>query len=144
FVPEGRLRDSIAERAREGVDVRLLVPGPKTDAKPVRLAGRSHYEELLEAGVRIFEYQPGMMHAKTVVVDEIWTLVGSANMDKRSVTLNEENLIGISDPRFAAEVQRGLETDFHRSAEINLEEFRRRGLGSRLLERMSRLLIEQY
>jgi cardiolipin synthase A/B len=144
FVPESRLRDAIAERAREGVDVRLLVPGPATDAKPVRMAGRSHYEELMEAGVRIFEFQPGMMHAKTVVVDSLWTLVGSANMDKRSVKLNEENIVGISDPRFAAEVERGLEADFGRSAEIKLKEFRRRGAGARVVERLSRLLIEQY
>jgi cardiolipin synthase A/B len=144
FVPDGRLRDAIAQRARAGVDVRLLVPGPATDAIPVRLAGRSHYEELIEAGVRIFEYQPAMMHAKTVVVDSCWTLVGSANMDKRSVKLNEENIIGINDPRFAAEVERGLETDFTRAEEIRLETFRQRGQGTRFLERVSRLLIEQY
>ncbi len=144
FVPEGRLRDALTARARAGVDVRLLVPGSATDAKPVRLAGRSHYEELMEAGVRIYEFQPGMMHAKTVVVDSCWTLVGSANMDKRSVKLNEENIVGVSDPRFAAEVERGLEADFARSQEIRLEEFRRRGPGTRVLERVSRLLIEQY
>jgi cardiolipin synthase len=144
FVPESRLRKAIADRARAGVDVRLLVPGPKTDAKPVRLAGRSHYEELLEAGVRIFEYQPGMMHAKSVVADGLWTLVGSANMDKRSVKLNEENIIGISDPAFAAGVETGLLADFEVSEEIELAAFRRRGPGTRLLERMSRLLIEQY
>jgi cardiolipin synthase len=144
FVPDSRLRDAIAERARAGVDVRLLVPGPATDAKPVRLAGRSHYEELLEAGVRIWEFQPAMMHAKTVVVDGCWTLVGSANMDKRSVKLNEENIIGINDERFARQVEDGLETDFTRAEEIRLETFRRRGRGTRLLERISRLLIEQY
>ncbi|HET8625202.1 MAG TPA: phospholipase D-like domain-containing protein [Gemmatimonadales bacterium] len=144
FVPERRLRDAIAERARAGVDVRLLVPGPATDAKPVRMAGRSHYEELLEAGVRIFEYQPGMMHAKTVVADGLWTLVGSANMDRRSVKLNEENIIGISDPQFAADVETGILTDFECSKEIELETFRARGVGARALERISRLLIEQY
>ncbi len=144
FVPEGRLRDAIADRARAGVDVRLLVPGSATDAKPVRLAGRSHYEELLEAGVRIFEFQPAMMHAKTVVVDGLWTLVGSANMDKRSVKLNEENIIGISDSRLAADVERGLEADCARAEEVTLEEFRRRGMGTQVAERLSRLLIEQY
>jgi cardiolipin synthase len=144
FVPEGRLREAIAERAREGVDVRLLVPGPATDAKPVRLAGRSHYEELLEAGVRIFEFEPAMMHAKTVVVDGRWTVVGSANMDNRSVELNEENILGVSDPRLAAQVEGGLRGDFARAREIRLEEFRRRGRAARVLERLSRLLIEQY
>jgi cardiolipin synthase len=144
FVPEGRLREAIAERAREGVDVRLLVPGPATDAKPVRLAGRSHYEELLEAGVRIFEFEPAMMHAKTVVVDGRWTVVGSANMDNRSVELNEENILGVSDPRLAAQVEHGLRGDFARAREIKLEEFRRRGRAARVLERLARLLIEQY
>ncbi|MGH7631576.1 MAG: phospholipase D-like domain-containing protein [Gemmatimonadales bacterium] len=144
FVPEGRLREAIAERAREGVDVRLLVPGPATDAKPVRLAGRSHYEELLEAGVRIFEFEPAMMHAKTVVVDGRWTMVGSANMDNRSVELNEENILGVSDPRLAAQVEHGLRGDFARAREIRLEEFRRRGRAARVLERLARLLVEQY
>jgi cardiolipin synthase len=120
------------------------VPGPATDAKPVRLAGRSHYEELLEAGVRIFEYQPGMMHAKSVVVDGRWTIVGSANMDRRSVKLNEENIIGISDPGFASDVERGLQGDFARAEEIKLDAFRQRGAGTRVAERLSRLLIEQY
>jgi cardiolipin synthase len=144
FVPEGRLRDVIMQRAREGVDVRILVPGPRTDAKPVRLAGHSHYEELLAAGVRIYEFQPSMMHAKTVVVDDEWTLVGSANMDKRSVKLNEENLLGVRDADFAAAVAVGLLADFQRSAEMQLEKVRARGLGVRLLERCSRLLVEQY
>jgi cardiolipin synthase len=144
FVPDGRLRDAIAARARAGVDVRLLVPGAATDAKPVRQAGRSHYEELMEAGVRIFEYQPGMMHAKSVVIDGIWTLVGSANMDRRSVKLNEENIIGISDPQFAAEVEIGILADLEHAEEIRLKTFRERGVGARLLERISRLLVEQY
>ncbi|HEU5171190.1 MAG TPA: phospholipase D-like domain-containing protein [Gemmatimonadales bacterium] len=144
FVPGSRLHDAIKERARAGVDVRILVPGPRTDAKPVRLAGRSHYEELLGAGVRIFEFEPAMMHAKAVVADGRWTLVGSANMDRRSVKLNEENVLGVSDPEFAAQVERGLLADFERSKEITLEEMRRRGIGVRVLERMSRLLVEQY
>lgn len=144
FVPEDAVRQIIMQRAREGLDVRLLVPGKHTDAKPVRLAGRSHYEELLEAGVRIFEFQPAMMHGKTVVVDGEWSVIGSANMDKRSTRLNEENVFGISDPGFAEQIERGLEADFQRSTEIKIETMRNRGLGQRLLERLARLLVEQY
>jgi cardiolipin synthase len=144
FVPERAVRDIIQQRAREGIDVRLLVPGNKTDAKPVRLAGRSHYEQLLEAGVRIFEFQPSMMHGKTVVVDGQWSVIGSANMDKRSTRLNEENVFGVSDEGFATQLERGLEADFKRSKEIKLEEMQSRGPGVRLLERLSRLLVEQY
>ncbi|HEU4589092.1 MAG TPA: phospholipase D-like domain-containing protein [Gemmatimonadales bacterium] len=144
FVPEDAVRKIIMQRARDGLDVRLLVPGPHTDAKPVRLAGRSHYEALLEAGARIFEFQPSMMHGKTVVVDGEWCVVGSANMDKRSTRLNEENVFGISDAGFAEQVERGLLADFQRSKEIKLEDMRSRGPGQRLLEWASRLLVEQY
>jgi cardiolipin synthase len=144
FIPEAAVREILMQRAREGVDVRLLVPGSKTDAKPVRLAGRSHYEELLAAGVRVFEFEPAMMHAKTVVVDGVWSIVGSANMDNRSVRLNEENVVGLADAGFASEIERGLEQDFRRAKEISLDEVRRRGIGQRFLERVSRLLVEQY
>ncbi|HEX5387346.1 MAG TPA: phospholipase D-like domain-containing protein [Gemmatimonadales bacterium] len=144
FVPGDALRDVLMKQARAGLDVRLLLPGARTDAKPVRLAGHTHYEEMLAAGVRIFEYQPTMMHAKTVVVDERWAVTGSANMDRRSVKLNEENVIGVCDAAFAAEVERGLVEDFGRSHEVTLEEMRARGIGVRVLERVSRLLIEQY
>jgi cardiolipin synthase len=144
FVPEDAVRDIIMQRAREGIDVRLLVPGHRTDAKPVRLVGRSHYEQLLEAGVRIFEFQPAMMHGKAVVVDGQWSVIGSANMDKRSTRLNEENVFGVSDAGFAEQLERGLQADFQRSKEIKLKEMRKRGLGVRLLERVCRLLVEQY
>jgi cardiolipin synthase len=144
FVPGREIRAEIARRARAGVEVTILVPGPRTDAKPVRLAGRSFYEELLEAGVRIWEYGPTMMHDKTAVVDGVWTIVGSANMDARSTELNEENVIGIRDRTFAAEVENGILRDLERSTEIDLETFRRRSLGVRLVERAAGLLIEQY
>jgi cardiolipin synthase A/B len=144
FIPDRRLRSAVMDRARAGVDVRVLVPGPKTDAKPVRLAGHTHYEELLRAGVRIFEYQPTMMHAKVVLVDGIWSVVGSANMDERSMELNEENILGICDQGFARELERGFREDFNCSKEIDLKEWCRRSIFRRGLERCSRALIEQY
>ena len=101
FIPDPRLRKAVVERARKGVDVRVLVPGNHTDAVPVQLAGRSYYEELLDAGVRIFEFQPAMMHAKTIVADDMWSVLGSANMDERSMELNEENIVGIADEALA-------------------------------------------
>ena len=144
FIPDKRLRKVVMERSRAGVDVRILVPGSKTDAKPVRLAGQTHYEELLAAGVRIYEYQPTMMHAKVVVVDGIWSVVGSANMDERSMELNEENVLAIRDAGLAAEIERGLLEDFDRSKEFELERWRRRPRYRWLLERISRAAIEQY
>ncbi|HEX2217372.1 MAG TPA: phospholipase D-like domain-containing protein, partial [Gemmatimonadales bacterium] len=129
---------------RAGVDVRILIPGNHTDAVPVQYAGRGFYEELLEAGVRMFEFQPSMMHAKAVLVDDAWCLVGSANMDERSMEINEENLLGIAEPEFARTAVEGLEEDFRRAREIELEAWRRRPVYKRVLEKAARVLIEQY
>jgi cardiolipin synthase len=144
FIPDERLRNALIERAKSGVDARILVPGNHTDAVPVQLAGRSYYEELLAAGVRIFEYQPAMMHAKTTVVDGAWSIVGSANLDERSMELNEENVLGIADRDFARAIEDGIMADFERSREIRLEEWRKRPIFQRGLERLCKVLIEQY
>jgi cardiolipin synthase len=144
FIPDRRLRAAVIERARAGVDVRILVPGNHTDAVPVQAAGRSYYEELLTAGVRIFEYQPAMMHAKTVVVDGAWSVVGSANLDERSMELNEENVLGIADRDFARAVEEGVVADLERSQEIHLDQWRKRPIYKRVFERAALALIEQY
>jgi cardiolipin synthase len=144
FIPDPRLRTAVVNRARQGVDVRILVPGNHTDAVPVQLAGRSYYEELLEAGVRIFEFQPAMMHAKTIVADDAWSVVGSANMDERSMELNEENLIGVADEGLARAITEGNERDFARSREVKLETWRKRPPRQRGLEAVAKVLIEQY
>ncbi len=144
FIPDRHLRKAAKERARAGVDVRILVPGDNTDAKPVQYAGRGYYQELMEAGVRIFEFTPSMMHAKTVTVDDAWCLVGSANMDERSMEINEENLLGIADPAFARSVAEGFERDFGRAREIELDSWRRRPVYRRVLEKAAKILIEQY
>jgi cardiolipin synthase len=144
FIPDRRLRRAVVDRARRGVDVRILVPGNHTDAVPVQRAGQSYYQELLEAGVRIFEFLPAMMHAKTVVIDGAWSIVGSANMDERSMELNEENVLGIADADFARSVEEGLVADFARSREIQLEQWRNRSILQKAFERVAKGLIEQY
>jgi cardiolipin synthase A/B len=144
FIPDRRLRDAVVDRARRGVDVRILVPGNQTDAVPVQAAGRSYYEELLSAGVRIFEFEPAMMHAKTVTIDGAWSIVGSANMDERSMEINEENLMGIADREFARAIEEGLIADFERSHEILLDQWRKRSIFRRGLEGLAKALIEQY
>lgn len=144
FIPDRRLRDAVVDRARHGVDVRILVPGNHTDAVPVQAAGQSYYEELLAAGVRIFEFEPAMMHAKTAVVDSAWSIVGSANMDERSMELNEENVLGIADREFARSIEEGLSADYTRSREITLERWRQRSIVRKALERLAKSMIEQY
>jgi cardiolipin synthase len=144
FVPDAQTRAAAAGRARQGVDVRILVPNELTDAVPIRLAGHSYFDELLSAGVRIFEYQPAMMHNKTVVVDGQWSVVGSANMDIRSTELNQENVLGILDEGFGRELEAAFLADLEKAREIKLPEWRRRGVWPRIKERASVLFAEQY
>ena len=144
FVPDQHTRDTVKDLARKGVDVRILLPNHHTDAKPIRLASHSYYDELLSAGVRIFEYQPTMMHAKLTVVDGCWSVVGSANMDIRSKELNEENALGILDPQLAGSIETAFLADLERAREIELEPWRQRGIGHRVLERLCVLFAEQF
>jgi cardiolipin synthase A/B len=144
FVPDEQLRRAVVERARAGVDVRLLLPGEHTDAKPIRWASHGYYDELLSAGVRIYEYAPTFMHAKLLVVDGRWAVVGSANMDVRSKELNEENALGVLDGRLAGEIERSFLADLERSREIRLEQWRERGLWRRALERVASVFAEQF
>ncbi len=144
FIPDDRLRAIVVKRAKAGVDVRILVPGGTTDARPVRRAGHTYYEELLAAGVRLYEYQKTMMHAKVVVSDSIVAMVGSANLDERSMELNEETVLAVRDAAFAAAVEKGVVDDLADAKEMNLDEWRKRPFHHRIFERCSRIMIEQY
>jgi len=115
FVPDEATRSALRDRAEAGVDVRLLLPGEHTDTHLVRLTSRGFYGNLLRAGVRIFEYEPTMMHSKDVVVDGQWSIAGSLNMDIRSQALNEENVLGILDDDFARELDETFLRDLDRS-----------------------------
>jgi cardiolipin synthase len=144
FVPDETIRRAAAGRARAGVDVRILLPNHLTDAKPIRLTSHRYYEELLVAGVRVYEYQPTMMHAKGMVVDGRWSVVGSANMDIRSHELNQENVVGVLDAGFAEQMETTFRKDLTGSREIQLEEWRRRSRLARLAESAAALFAEQY
>ncbi|HET6230299.1 MAG TPA: phospholipase D-like domain-containing protein [Longimicrobiaceae bacterium] len=144
FVPDEEARRIVAERARAGVDVRILVPGEKTDAKSIRWAGQGYYDELLSAGAKIYEYQPTMMHAKTVTVDGQWSVVGSANMDVRSDELNQENVLGILDPQFAAQIDSAYMVDLSHAKQINLREWRDRPWYWKVREKAAETLEEQF
>lgn len=144
FVPDKHTREVVKRRARAGVDVRILMPNHHTDARPIRRASHSYYSELLNAGVRIYEYQPTMMHTKSVVVDGKWSVVGSANMDIRSKELNEENVLGILDNDLASQLEDTFRADLEQSREIDRVQWRRRGFGNRVIERICVLFAEQY
>ena len=91
-----------------GVKIRILVEGDITDAMPVKYASREAYDRLLAMGIEIYEYQPTMMHTKTLVVDGVWSMFGSANFDNRSLELNDELNVAVSDRDLAATVHRGF------------------------------------
>jgi len=140
FVPDDDFRRLLERAARRGVDVRVLTTSANTDVKTTWYAGRYRYEELLGRGVRIFEYQPTMMHSKTMVVDGVWSSIGSMNFDNRSMAFNDESNLVVLDSAFGAQVDSVFLDDLRYSKEITLEEFRRRSIWSKMLEAGATLL----
>jgi cardiolipin synthase A/B len=137
FVPDPETKSALIEAARRGVDVRLVLPGFSDFWAPV-YAGRSHYEELLEAGVRIYEWHDALMHAKTAVVDGAWASVGSTNLDWRSFVHNYEADLIVHDAAFAAELARRFEIDLKAADEVRLEQWRLRPARERVKEWLAR------
>jgi len=140
FVPDDDFRRLLERAARRGVDVRVLTTSANTDVKTTWYAGRYRYEELLGRGVRIFEYQPTMMHSKTMVVDGVWSSIGSMNFDNRSMAFNDESNLVVLDSAFGAQVDSVFLDDLRYSKEITLDEFRRRSIWSKMLEAGATLL----
>ena len=134
FVPDDDFRRLLVRAAKRGVDVRILTAGDKSDVKTTLYAGRARYPELLEGGVRVYEYQPTMMHAKTFVVDGVWSTVGSLNFDNRSLVFNNESNIVALDERVGATLDSLFLDDLRYSKEIRLDEFGRRSWVEKLLE----------
>jgi cardiolipin synthase len=126
FVPDNVEIRTLAAAARRGVKVQVIVPGPIIDNKFVRRASRASWGDLLRAGVEIHEYAPTMFHVKSMVVDDLWTTVGSTNFDTRSFSTNDEANLNILDARFAAEQRRIFEADLKRSRRVTLEEWEAR------------------
>ena len=143
FVPDRPLKDALKDKARAGVDVRLLLPGEYIDNGSVRYSAQTHYEELIEAGVKVYEYRPTFIHTKVVVVDGAWSVVGSPNLNVRSRQLDEENAFGILDTDLGAALERTFLQDLTQADEIQLEQWRKRNVLLRLIQRLSRILDEQ-
>jgi cardiolipin synthase A/B len=131
FAPDDGFCELLAKMVKRGVAVHLMVPGKKTDSPFVRLAGSYLYRTLLEAGVHVYEFAPTLPHQKIVIVDRVWSHIGSTNFDARSLALNEEVGVGILDPQVAAELRDAFNADLKRSSELRLERWRRRPLFER-------------
>jgi cardiolipin synthase len=131
FVPNDGVCELLGMMVKRGVTVHLMVPGKHTDSPFVRDAGCYLYEALLRAGVHVYEFAPTLLHQKIVIVDGIWSHVGSTNFDSRSLALNEEVGIGVLDERIATELRSAFEADLRHSSELHLQAWRHRPVRSR-------------
>jgi cardiolipin synthase len=138
FVPDQQTVDALCAAAKRGVDVRLVLPGVSDHGLVVH-AGRAFYEPLLAAGVRIFQLQVAVLHAKTAVIDGAWSTIGSANIDRRSFIHNYELNVVVVDPAFGASMESAFNEDLRDSKEITHEAWQRRPWSDRIKEWAARL-----
>jgi cardiolipin synthase A/B len=126
FVTDESSDWSLEQAVRRGVKVRILVEGDLTDAKPVKYASRYTYQKFLDMGIEIYEYQPTMMHTKAMIVDGRWSIFGSANFDNRSLELNDEMNVAVSDAGLAARLLQDFNQDLARAQKLDPATWRRR------------------
>ena len=143
FIPDGELVALLERAAERGVEVRIMLPGAVTDSSVVRHAGHRHYEALLDNGIEIYEFQPSLNHQKVMVVDGIWSQVGSTNLDDRSLDINDEASVGLIDKGVAGELREAFERDLESSLRVTPEEWRKRSAWHRLIDRSSYMINEQ-
>lgn len=126
FVPDDLLVATLAKAARRGVRIEVIMPGDQTDAPRVRQASRARWGPLFQAGVTLYEYQPTTLHAKVMIVDDLWSSVGSTNFDNRAFRLNDEANLNLYDAPFAAQMTRTFEADKRLCREITFAEWQAR------------------
>ncbi len=133
FIPRRRLIEKLETAVRRGVTVRLLVPG-KSDIPAASYAGKAFFSRLLKSGIEIYTYLGEMLHAKTYLFDDCWSIIGSTNLDYQSFVYNDEGNVGILDSSFASEIARVFEKDLETSAKIDEERWRKRGVTEKMKE----------
>jgi cardiolipin synthase len=133
FLPDRALRRALTRIARRGVSVSVIVPGYRTDQKWVRLASRRMWGDLLEAGIRIYEYRPAMSHMKVLIVDRTWSVLGTTNIDNRSFEHNDEVNLAMHDPEVAERLLEDYRRDIDASQEITLERWRQRPVWEKIV-----------
>jgi cardiolipin synthase len=122
FLPDDLTRKELMSAAKRGVRVEVVMPGPHIDQKLVRAASRRHWPELIKAGIKLYEYQPTMVHVKLMIVDDTFVSIGSGNFDNRSVRLNDEANLDVLNRSFAASQTRLFEIDKRQSRELTLND----------------------
>jgi len=142
FIPDKKIIDALLAAAHRGVRVTVLVPG-KIDVKVTYRASRHNYGRMLQSGIDIYEYQPALLHAKTMIVDGVWATVGSTNMDNRSFALNEELNLAVYDRDFAAKLEATLSEDLRYAKKITYAAWAARPWRERFFELFAFPLQEQ-
>ena len=126
FIPDNLTLRTLLEALHRGVKIEIITPGADIDAATVRAVGKAHWKPLLEAGARFYEYQPARFHCKYLLVDDCWASVGSANLDNRSMSLNEEANLNVLDHEFVRSYAQVFENDKGHSREVTLKDWRNR------------------
>lgn len=134
FSPDAYFIELLCATARRGVEVEILLPGPHTDKRVCQLAGQQYYEDLTACGVKIYQYQPTMMHAKVITVDHVAALIGSTNFNRRSLDHDEEVMLAVLDQEFTATLDEHFEADLAVSEMIQPGRWKRRSVAQRALE----------
>jgi len=134
FLPDKQVRRALIDAVGRGVDVQVIVPGRNIDIPMVRQASWSHYGELLQGGIQIWEYEPSMMHNKTMVVDGIYSTVGSINFSSRSMSMNAEESLAFYDRDFGARMEDMFHRDRKHCEQITYAEWKHRGFTKRISE----------
>ncbi|HSH39378.1 MAG TPA: phospholipase D-like domain-containing protein [Chthoniobacterales bacterium] len=143
FIPDDLAIQTLVEALQRGVRVDILVPGSDTDALLVRAVGKTRWPRLFEAGARFYEYQPARFHCKHFMVDDCWASVGSANLDNRSLSLNEEANLNVLDEKFVAEQIRVFEEDLRHAREITYDEWKRRPMREKIKGYLGSVIRQQ-
>ncbi|MEW6704485.1 MAG: phospholipase D-like domain-containing protein [Pseudomonadota bacterium] len=144
FLPQPAAISAMTECVQRGVDVRVMVPSAQASDMPlVQHAAHHNFERLLKAGVRVYEYQPTLIHQKVLSIDGVWCAIGSSNFDDRSFEINDEITLGLHSPALAQRLEAIFERDLAHCEELRLETWRRRSLWHRLKDRSFYLFREQ-
>ena len=143
FIPDDLCRKTLLEALARGVKVDIITPGPDIDAQLVRAVGKTRWKPLLEAGARFYEYQPARFHCKYLLVDDVWASVGSANLDNRSMSLNEEANLNILDRAFVTRHGHVFEQDKTHSREITLSDWHERPWREKVKGRLASVMRQQ-
>jgi cardiolipin synthase len=142
FVLDDRMREALLQARARGVRVQVLVPGA-IDHNIVRQASRRQFGDMLKAGIEIYEYRAALLHAKTIVIDGVWSTVGSTNLDNRSFALNDELNVVLYGMKVSQQLEKVFREDLAHSRPVSYNDWKDRGMGARLLELFALPLRDQ-